>query len=726
MNYTIRFPGELRTIKNNPVLFNWQTDSSVPDDNEPGARVPMEADGGVPPGYVREGFLPLQNAVAREFIRLHSNGKTAKMPEVQMQRFPFPPYRYDFLLSSLEEFLAISIVLSFIYPCINTVKMIALEKERQLKEAMKIMGLPGWMHWAGWFIRSILYLSVMITIIVLILKIYWAPSTKASVLTYSSWSLVWFFLFVFSITTICFFFMMSTFFSNANQAAAIAGLVWFSFYLIYLFVRDSNLQFYQIVLLGLFHNTAMSMGCAQILRYESTGEGSQWANIAQPFSVDSPLSLNAIMLVLMLDAVLYFLIALYVEQIRPGAYGVPKPWNFLFTKVYWVGVDSDEKLDFEQLRSADYQNHKNFEDTPRVRNAGIQIRKLCKQYSPRMVAVDNLSLDLFENEITVLLGHNGAGKTTTMSMLTGMTTPTSGTALINGFNIRTHIDDVRGSVGLCPQHNILFDELTVREHLIFYSRVKGMESMDDIQSEVSRFLSIIELDDKADARSCQLSGGMKRKLSVCIAFCGGSRVVFCDEPTAGMDPAARRALWDIFAAEKKGRTILLSTHFMDEADVLGDRIAIVNSGKLISCGTPYFMKKRFGVGYYLVCTKSPSTNTESIAERLRVHLPDLVVGKDSESEVTFHLDDMKTQVFPQLFADLDSHMAELGIRSYGVSVTTLEDVFMNVASDNEVAESILLPQTTAPAPSKSFLLFEIFQLFKCNYFPFSNTCRNWS
>lgn len=702
LDYSIRFPGELRTIKNNPLLFNWQTDVSVPDKNEPGPRVPKDADGGRPPGYIREGFLALQHAVASQFIRLQRVDRP-QVPMVQMQRFPFPPYRYDFLLSGLEEFLAVSIVLSFIYPCINTVKMIALEKERQLKEAMKIMGLPSWMHWVGWFVRSIVYLSVMITIIVLILKIYWSPSTKASVLTYSSWTLVWFFLFCYSLATIGFFFMMSTFFSIANKAAAFAGLVWFIFYLVYLFVRNSHLEFYQIVLLGVFHNTAMSMGCFHILRYESTGEGAQWVNLSRPFSLDSALSLGAIIAMLLLDAVLYLLIALYVEQIMPGTYGVPKPWNFLFTKVFWVGTDSHDKMNFDQLRSADYSNSDDFEDIRKLKKAGIQIRQLRKQYSPRMVAVDNLSLDMFENEITVLLGHNGAGKTTTMSMLTGMITPTSGTALVNGFNIRTHINDVRGSVGLCPQHNILFDELTVREHIIFYSRVKGMELMDDIEQEVSRFLRVIELEDKADAPSRTLSGGMKRKLSVCIAFCGGSKVVFCDEPTAGMDPAARRALWDIFASEKKGRTILLSTHFMDEADVLGDRIAIVNGGKLISCGTPYFMKKRFGVGYHLVCTKSTAAVTEVIAERIRAFLPDLIVGKDSANEVTFLLDDMKTDVFPQLFVDLDSHMDQMGVLSYGVSVTTLEDVFMNVGSDNERVVSKELtqePVNPSTAPGK--------------------------
>lgn len=164
-----------------------------------------------------------------------------------------------------------------------------------------------------------------------------------------------------------------------------------------------------------------------------------------------------------------------------------------------------------------------------------------------------------------------------MSMLSGMFPPSSGTALINGKDIRHDISGVRSSLGLCPQHNILFDELTVREHIVFFSRLKGL-SNDAVEREVEKYLKLIDLEPKRNAKSKTLSGGMKRKLAVCVAFCGGSKVVLLDEPTSGMDPQARRALWDVLKDQKKGRTVLLSTHFMDEADILGDRIAIMANG----------------------------------------------------------------------------------------------------------------------------------------------------
>uniref|UniRef100_A0A3B5BFF2 ABC transporter domain-containing protein n=1 Tax=Stegastes partitus TaxID=144197 RepID=A0A3B5BFF2_9TELE len=149
---------------------------------------------------------------------------------------------------------------------------------------------------------------------------------------------------------------------------------------------------------------------------------------------------------------------------------------------------------------------------------------------------------------------------------------------------------IRRSLGLCPQHDVLFDNLTVREHLLFYAQVSHYK----IPDEVDRIIRILNLEDKRQARSKTLSGGMKRKLSIGIALIGDSKVVMLDEPTSGMDPSARRATWDLLQGEKRGRTILLTTHFMDEADLLGDRIAIMAGGELQCCGSPLFLKNKYG------------------------------------------------------------------------------------------------------------------------------------
>lgn len=135
-----------------------------------------------------------------------------------------------------------------------------------------------------------------------------------------------------------------------------------------------------------------------------------------------------------------------------------------------------------------------FEEEPRHLRAGVEIKNLRKVFDKK-AAVQRLSLNMFEDQITVLLGHNGAGKTTTMSMLTGMITPTSGTAMVNGYDIRTEMPGVRSSLGLCPQHNIIFDELSVAEHLYFFSKLKGLQRS-EIPDEIDKYVQLLELEDK--------------------------------------------------------------------------------------------------------------------------------------------------------------------------------------------------------------------------------------
>jgi ABC-type multidrug transport system ATPase subunit len=165
------------------------------------------------------------------------------------------------------------------------------------------------------------------------------------------------------------------------------------------------------------------------------------------------------------------------------------------------------------------------------------------------------------------------------------------------------MDTVRQSMGICPQHDVLFSDLTVAEHLKLFDQIKGVTvTAQSIQKRAEKF----GLEDKVNALSCHLSGGMKRKLSIAIAFCGDSKFILLDEPTTGMDPYARRSTWEMLRKSKKDRVILLTTHFMDEAEILSDHIAVMKSGQLQCFGSPLFLKKAFGLGYTLTVVLSDS------------------------------------------------------------------------------------------------------------------------
>ncbi|NXG49382.1 ABCA1 protein, partial [Psilopogon haemacephalus] len=188
------------------------------------------------------------------------------------------------------------------------------------------------------------------------------------------------------------------------------------------------------------------------------------------------------------------------------------------------------------------------------------------------------------------------------SILTGLFPPTSGTAFILGKDIRSELSAIRQNLGVCPQHNVLFDLLTVEEHIWFYARLKGLPEK-KVKEEMEQMIMDVGLPHKLKARTSKLSGGMQRKLSVALAFVGGSKVVILDEPTAGVDPYSRRGIWELLLKYRQGRTIILSTHHMDEADILGDRIAIISHGKLCCVGSSLFLKNQLGTGYYLTLVK---------------------------------------------------------------------------------------------------------------------------
>lgn len=220
---------------------------------------------------------------------------------------------------------------------------------------------------------------------------------------------------------------------------------------------------------------------------------------------------------------------------------------------------------------------------------------------------------MYNGQIFALLGHNGAGKTTTLSMLIGLLDPTSGSAEILGRDLFENMNEVRKFLGVCPQHDILFDSLTPREHLEVFCDFKGV-SGPHIKAEIDQILTDVDLDSYKGVMAKNLSGGNRRKLSVAIALVGGSKFVLLDEPTAGMDLTARRKLWNMLKDYKHNRIIILTTHYMDEADILGDRIGIMANGGLFCLGSSLFLKNRFGVGYNLTMEKTnkePNTKIEN-------------------------------------------------------------------------------------------------------------------
>ena len=312
----------------------------------------------------------------------------------------------------------------------------------------------------------------------------------------------------------------------------------------------------------------------------------------------------------------------------------------------------------------------------------LKIRNICKIFEDGKQALNNVSFNLYKNEIFALLGHNGAGKSTLISILSGLYPATSGHAIYNNKNIissQGH-SNFRQYLGICPQHDVLFDDLTVRQHLEMFCVFKSVPN-NIIDEEINKILRDFDLLDKQDTKSCNLSGGQKRKLSICIALVGGSSVIFLDEPTSGMDITSRRNLWDILKRYAGGRIIILTTHYMEEAAVLGNRIGILSEGNMKCIGSPLFLIERFSKNINLNITKELDSSNDDIINFVISNIKDDNIEYDVfTEEILFRIPkNNKDFCGKKFFKVLDENFKELKIKNYSISMSTLEDVFINVS-----------------------------------------------
>lgn len=220
----------------------------------------------------------------------------------------------------------------------------------------------------------------------------------------------------------------------------------------------------------------------------------------------------------------------------------------------------------------------------------IQTTHLTKRYG-NLTAVNDLDLTIRQGELFSLLGVNGAGKTTTIKMLSGLTKPTSGDAFLMGYSVRCQTKQVKSLLGISPQETAVASNLSVRENLTLMGGLHGL-SKEACAQKIANLSEQFSFSEILSQKAGTLSGGWQRRLSIAMALMGEPKILFLDEPTLGLDVLARSELWDAIRALKGSTTIILTTHYMEEAEALSDRIGIMNRGSLIALGTPGELKAR--------------------------------------------------------------------------------------------------------------------------------------
>ncbi|XP_024438418.2 ABC transporter A family member 7 isoform X2 [Populus trichocarpa] len=602
------------------------------------------------------------NLVSNAYLQSF-RGSGVKMILDFVKEMPKTSTKLKLDIASLLGTLFFTWVVIQLFPVVLTA--LVYEKQQKLRIMMKMHGLgdgPYWMISYMYFLAiSALYMFVFVA---------FGSIVGLKFFTLNDYFIQFLFYFLYINLQISLAFLVSAFFSNVKTATE----GW-------------------IIFMELYPGFALYRGLYEFAEYSLQGnsmgtDGMKWGNLS-----DSENGMSDVMIIMLLEWLAVLCIAYYVDQIfasgsgknpkyllqkfrkkRPSSFQKPS----LGRQASKVFVDMDkpdviqEREKVEQILLEPTTTHSIVCDNLRKVYPG-------RDGNPEKLAVRGLSLAIPRGECFGMLGPNGAGKTSFISMMIGLTAPSTGTAYVEGLDIRTQMDWVYTSMGVCPQHDLLWETLTGREHLLFYGRLKNLKgaalkkAVEDSLKSVNLFNGGV-----ADKQAGKYSGGMKRRLSVAISLIGDPKVVYMDEPSTGLDPASRSNLWNVVKRAKQDRAIILTTHSMEEAEYLCDRLGIFVSGGLQCVGNPKELKARYGGSY--VFTMTTSINDEHEVERMVQRL-------SPNAERTYHMAGTQKFEMPKhevsmadVFHAVEVAKSRFPVYAWGLSDTTLEDVFIKVAN----------------------------------------------
>ena len=312
-----------------------------------------------------------------------------------------------------------------------------------------------------------------------------------------------------------------------------------------------------------------------------------------------------------------------------------------------------------------------------ISEIGIEVKNLTKKFG-KLTAVNSINLKIKRGELFGFLGPNGAGKSTTINMLSTINTPDSGTAIILGNDLIRDRKEIRKLIGVCPQEIVLYDQLTARENIHLIAKMHNIPPK-IYKERTDELLKKMNLLDRGNDLVKKFSGGMKRRINVLMAVIHNPEVIFFDEPTAGLDPQSRRVVWDFIKDfEKENKTVILTTHNMEEADDLSERLAIIDNGIIIAEGSPQELKGKNGTGD-IIEFRVPDQNTkdrDSVVKFLDENDQIIWARNLGKARISFSaLDGLKKISF---FYELLEKQFQLKMRDLVIRQNTLEDVFLEL------------------------------------------------
>lgn len=597
-----------------------------------------------------------------------------------------------------------------------------LERERGLRDAMKLAGQFQSQHYLSWCVPYTFFMLALT-----LLLIAFGHAFRFKFFTENDFSVYFLTMFTFSLSLIGWTMLMATLTRRSESVSIVAFNLFFFGYLIssiglVVYTLDENgeplISDNVLVLREIFALAPSTM------YVKALQDGSIIALTGSRLTLETAGTYTDVFPIkdcwvwMVGSGIVTFLLAIYLDNVLPSKHGAPLSPFYLFMPSYWgfgrrknvmlfgddkgdgESTDSDEPYPQGQTEVQSYDPDAEDADVRAEReavargdrdSAALLIKNISKNFG-KLAAVDDVSFSVKKNTAFALLGHNGAGKSTLFNMLVTSLSPSQGDAFIFGLSVRNDQAQVRKLLGVCPQFDIYWDKLTGAEHIEVFAALKGLNRRER-RPEISERLGDVHLTKQADVLAGAYSGGMQRRLSVAISLTGDPKIVLLDECTSGADPLVRRDLWGTIERAKEGRVIFLITHSIAEAQHIAghNAIGIMAKGKLRVLGNAMHLKSKFGAGYRLLAVLRRAEDAGRLAAALNAVCPGTVITAVTPGENTEQLADYSLPRLAhesellQAVSILEEQREEFQVIDYSLNSANLGDVFKSITSLSEDA-----------------------------------------
>uniref|UniRef100_A0A8C3L746 ABC transporter domain-containing protein n=1 Tax=Chrysolophus pictus TaxID=9089 RepID=A0A8C3L746_CHRPC len=591
------------------------------------------------PLYWYEGFLSIQSSIDAAVIEMKTNRSVwEEMKSISGIRLQSPLiksiYKLDYIWFTIYSMLCFSPYMYFL-----SVKVI--REKKKLKVLMRAMGLQDIAFWLSWSLLYTIYIAITSSLLTAI--------TIEEVTQDCSFSEIYFLYFFYGIASIHFCFMISSLLKQPH----ITSFVGFFLHIVFGSLGFMTL-FEQVPpslewVFNLFSPYTFTAGISKVCSKQS-----HFIRNVQP-----ALSCSSV-------GAAFHSVCFYL-----GKYGVPYPPLFFLRPSYWLQQGSKCSIQPDSIPVPGCDTEpmpEGFEGKEAIRYGEQQC----------------LSFNIYEGQITALLGLSGSGKTALLNVLSGFSKPSAGSAVIYNYKV-SEVQDMEGIqalVGICPQLNLHFEALTVKENLRIFAHIKGIQ-WKEVEQEVQKVLVQLDLTDLQDVHADSLSWGQKRKLSLAIAILGDPQVLLLDEPMVGLDPCSRHHVWELLAERRAGRVTLICTQSVEEADACADWKAFLSNGRLQCVGSSLYLKRKWGIGYHLRMCINDQCDPGLASSLVRRYIPNAVLKGRDRDELCYMLPLENTKSFPDLLGHLDNGLL-LGVVHYEVSRTTLADALLKLEGKEDL------------------------------------------